>query len=740
MVTRSCQLLAAVTLMVVFVWLRLDWGITNWADQAYFANFWSGIYLFFAGCCVSSVGSIIGCCALINLSHSTLIVDQLCGLTSLILQLVGLTCILTDTIGKPRQWIQDLLLALIDPTQTNNVVAAENFLDNLYRIVGCCGAHGSDDYLMYGRTPPNSCIDRYHAGGIYYKEGCGEGFSFYLKQWSIGLGVVVLLTLVTQICCGILFYHLIRRIKAKRKGKNPQPTGSTVNYDYKPLPAEPFQTSAHAGNNHRSSSEPVIYDTPAIDSNQDQQIGTRVHSQANTETIQTNILNSRAVLQTNQAHIQSSQTNLQTNLQTNHWNQNLARNINKTRLQDSTGANWNVPSVIRSGSTNQKQGYQGFTHLAPTFRDSDYSASESGRMDSRIEDRGGRGGESDRATVFRFGHQVYEPGSNLSDSLGSSSQHNQSEFEIESDDLRPQIGKKQPWSDKFGYQSEISNLIQSYHDLRGLDQQEDHSSDQFSDKDRSESSVLEDFSTEYEYSGHIKKNVTFTPELARRAHGSENNNKKQFRTAAKRNESFKTAVRTNNIQISNSIIRELSRSLESVHEGFRSLSRVNSTHSSQRSLGSRSGSLNSLSSSGSAGRNFTRSQDVLNARPIRSGRSTSTSRLGPEVRSRSVTGIHVLARGLKPRKQKSGKTGRGKSPSKDRKLPTRRLEDGAYTQEHTATVNHHRRNQEHTATVNHHRRRSIESGIESEEGDRSYDGRAQKQTSKPFFQNYSKRK
>ncbi|XP_023338183.1 tetraspanin-2A [Eurytemora carolleeae] len=195
---RVFQLLYNVIVIVVLIWLRLDWGITNWVYTAQFTNFWSGIYIFFAGSCIGTVESIVGFCALINLSIRLIIVDQVSGLTSLLLQLVGLTCMLTDSLGKPVGWIQDLIRDLIDPAQMNNIMATENFLHNLYRIVECCGARGPDDYLMYDRSPPNACIDRYHAGGIFFKQGCGVGFSTYLKEWSAGLGATVLVGLIVQ--------------------------------------------------------------------------------------------------------------------------------------------------------------------------------------------------------------------------------------------------------------------------------------------------------------------------------------------------------------------------------------------------------------------------------------------------------------------------------------------------------------------------------------------------------------
>ena len=42
---------------------------------------------------------------------------QVVGLAGVLLQLVGLTCLLADGLGKPVNWIQDLILGLMDPQQ-----------------------------------------------------------------------------------------------------------------------------------------------------------------------------------------------------------------------------------------------------------------------------------------------------------------------------------------------------------------------------------------------------------------------------------------------------------------------------------------------------------------------------------------------------------------------------------------------------------------------------------------------
>ena len=49
--------------------------------------------------------------------------------------LIGIACMLTDALGKPVRFIIDTILEMIDNYYSNNVMANEDFLDHLYRIV-----------------------------------------------------------------------------------------------------------------------------------------------------------------------------------------------------------------------------------------------------------------------------------------------------------------------------------------------------------------------------------------------------------------------------------------------------------------------------------------------------------------------------------------------------------------------------------------------------------------------------
>ena len=48
-VSKLLLFFVSLAMMVILLWLRIDWSITNWAHHAYFSNFWTGIYISFAG-------------------------------------------------------------------------------------------------------------------------------------------------------------------------------------------------------------------------------------------------------------------------------------------------------------------------------------------------------------------------------------------------------------------------------------------------------------------------------------------------------------------------------------------------------------------------------------------------------------------------------------------------------------------------------------------------------------------
>ena len=66
--------------------------------------------------------------------------------------------------------------------------------------VGCCGAHGESDYYDSNRSPPDSCVDKYHVGGLFFERGCGYQFSVYMKIWSGCISAITVLFAAMQVC------------------------------------------------------------------------------------------------------------------------------------------------------------------------------------------------------------------------------------------------------------------------------------------------------------------------------------------------------------------------------------------------------------------------------------------------------------------------------------------------------------------------------------------------------------
>ena len=72
--------------------------------------------------------------------------------------------------------------------------------------VGCCGAYGEEDYLSLGRGPPDTCVDKYHVGGLFFDRGCGVEFSEYMRTWAGSVAAITALYAAMQV-------SLMRQIK-----------------------------------------------------------------------------------------------------------------------------------------------------------------------------------------------------------------------------------------------------------------------------------------------------------------------------------------------------------------------------------------------------------------------------------------------------------------------------------------------------------------------------------------------
>ena len=91
-----------------------------------------------------------------------------------------------------------------------------------------------EDYYDKNKTPPSSCIDRQHNGGIFYDRGCGSQFSVYMMTWAGSLTAVISLVFILEISTVVLSYAMIKFKNKTYKGEE-----EAEWYSRKPLPAPP---------------------------------------------------------------------------------------------------------------------------------------------------------------------------------------------------------------------------------------------------------------------------------------------------------------------------------------------------------------------------------------------------------------------------------------------------------------------------------------------------------------------
>lgn len=72
-VIKLVLFLLSLAMMIVLLWLRIDWSITNWAHHAFFSHFWAGVYICFAGFSLCLLNSLLACCFVLSSSNKLLV-------------------------------------------------------------------------------------------------------------------------------------------------------------------------------------------------------------------------------------------------------------------------------------------------------------------------------------------------------------------------------------------------------------------------------------------------------------------------------------------------------------------------------------------------------------------------------------------------------------------------------------------------------------------------------------------
>ncbi len=79
---------------------------------------------------------------------------------------IGSAAMLSDAFGVEEEWVHQMIIDLMDPTNYNNNVYKDSYLGNMYSMVHCCGADGPEDYPdLFNISPPEECINRRTASG-----------------------------------------------------------------------------------------------------------------------------------------------------------------------------------------------------------------------------------------------------------------------------------------------------------------------------------------------------------------------------------------------------------------------------------------------------------------------------------------------------------------------------------------------------------------------------------------------
>jgi CD9 antigen len=186
----------------VGIWVRVDENFKQFVDNDETFNvLYTAAYILIAVGVIIMIIGFLGCCGAIRESQ--------CMLATFFIFLFIIFIVLLGA-GIWAIVEKESLKDAVQKTLEENVknyysnTAAKSFMDSIQTSFECCGADGSQDYILQGDKPP--CELKYFA------TGCNDKLFAYLRDnmviiagVAIGIGVVMLLGMVFSMlmCCAL---------------------------------------------------------------------------------------------------------------------------------------------------------------------------------------------------------------------------------------------------------------------------------------------------------------------------------------------------------------------------------------------------------------------------------------------------------------------------------------------------------------------------------------------------------
>lgn len=184
-------------------WITLDTTFKRWVKDLGMEHYWIGVYILMAAGGLVMLQSFFGICGAFQRRIHMLVAFMVMLVLCLCLELAGAGYMLANGIrfSMIEDWLEKRFLYYVDVFDHDE--SSARIMNIIQEWVGCCGAHGTLDYVRWHKVIPNTCYNPV-TGNAWYIQGygymgCVQGFTMYLEKMSGWISGVALFLVFFQL-------------------------------------------------------------------------------------------------------------------------------------------------------------------------------------------------------------------------------------------------------------------------------------------------------------------------------------------------------------------------------------------------------------------------------------------------------------------------------------------------------------------------------------------------------------
>ncbi|XP_031625881.1 tetraspanin-2A-like [Contarinia nasturtii] len=198
-------------MFIATVWIRAEKSFEEWIQILDIYVYYVGIYILIAASVIILIVSFLGCCSAL-MEHTQglfLFIGTQC--LAFIIHVAGSAVLLDySTLNSSIQpFIRDSMRRLIMSSSTPQ---STTVLKMIQENIGCCGADGSNDYIIMRQPLPSTCRDTVTGNAFFH--GCVDELTWLLEDksgWVAGLAMTLAFIQVINVVLSLVLIQALKK-------------------------------------------------------------------------------------------------------------------------------------------------------------------------------------------------------------------------------------------------------------------------------------------------------------------------------------------------------------------------------------------------------------------------------------------------------------------------------------------------------------------------------------------------